>query len=35
MTKADLEARKGLDYTFNFQYLPAFKLTPKGDLTER
>ena len=35
MTKTDLEARKGLDYTFNFQYLPALKLTPKGDLTER
>jgi hypothetical protein len=35
MTKADWEARKGLDYTFNFQYLPALKLTPKSDITER
>lgn len=35
MTKADWEARKGLDYTFNFQYLPALKLTSKGDITER
>ncbi len=35
MAKADWEARKALDYTFNFQYLPALKLTPKGSITER
>jgi|SRR6516165_7386675 len=34
MTKSDWEARKGLDYTFNFQYLPALKLIPKGGITE-
>lgn len=35
MTKADWEARKALDYTFNFQYLAALKLTPAGSITER
>ena len=35
MPKADWEARKGLDYTFNFQYLPALQLTPKVPITER
>jgi hypothetical protein len=35
MTKPDWESRKALDYTFNFQYLPALKVTPKGTVTER
>jgi hypothetical protein len=35
ITKADWEARKGLDYTFNFQDLPGLELTPKGSITER
>ena len=35
MTKADWESRKALDYTFNFQYPPGLKLTPKGTVTER
>lgn len=35
LTKADWEARKTLDYTFNFQYLPALKLEPKAAVTER
>jgi hypothetical protein len=35
MAKADWESRKALDYTFNFQYLPALKLTPKGSITVR
>src|SRR5579863_827676 len=33
--KADWEARKDLDYTFNFQYLPGLKLTPKVAIIER
>ena len=35
MSKADWESRKNLDYTFNFQYLPALQLSPKVPLTER
>jgi hypothetical protein len=35
MTKADWETRKGLGYTFNFQYLPALTLEWKGAITER
>lgn len=35
MAKADWEARKALDYTFNFQYLPGLKVTPTGSITER
>jgi hypothetical protein len=35
MTKADWESRKGLGYTFNFQYLPALVLDWKGTVTER
>lgn len=35
MAKADWDSRKALDYTFNFQYLPGLKLTPKGSITER
>lgn len=35
MTKADWETRKGLGYTFNFQYLPALTLDWKGTVTER
>jgi len=34
LTKADWEARKSLDYSFNFQYLPALTLSPKGPITE-
>ena len=35
MTKADWESRKGLGYTFNFQYLPGLVLDWKGPVTER
>ncbi len=35
MTKADWESRKGLNFSFNFQYLPALTLEPKVSLTER
>lgn len=35
MSKEDWESRKAVDYTFNFQYMPALKLTPKGSVTER
>jgi hypothetical protein len=35
MTKADWDSRKSLDYTFNFQYLPALILSSKGAVTER
>lgn len=35
MTKADWDTRKGLGYTFNFQYLPALTLEWKGAITER
>jgi hypothetical protein len=35
MTKADWEARKGLNYSFNFEYLPTLTLAPKGSVTER
>jgi hypothetical protein len=34
MTKADWASRKGLGYTFNFQYLPALTLEWKGAITE-
>jgi hypothetical protein len=34
LTKADWEARKALDYTFNFQYLPGLKVIPKQPITE-
>jgi hypothetical protein len=34
MTKADWEARKGLNYSFNYEYLPALTLAPKGSVTE-
>ncbi len=34
MTKADWDARKSLDYSFNFQYLPSLTLAPKGPVTE-
>ena len=35
LAKADWEARKDLNYSFNFQYLPALVLAPKGPITER
>jgi hypothetical protein len=35
MTKPEWESRKNLDYSFNFQYLPALTLSPKGAITER
>ena len=35
MAKPDWEGRKGLDYSFNFQYLPSLTLAPKGQITER
>jgi hypothetical protein len=35
MPKADWEARKALDYTFNFQYMPGLNVTAKGPVTER
>jgi hypothetical protein len=35
MTKPDWDARKGLNYTFNFQYLPSLTLESKGAVTER
>lgn len=35
VTKADWEARKNLDYSFNFQYLPSLTLAPRGLITER
>lgn len=35
LAKADWEARKDLDYTFNFQYMAGLKLTPKVPATER
>jgi hypothetical protein len=34
LPKADWDARKGLDYSFNFEYLPALTLTPKVPITE-
>jgi len=33
--KADWEARKSLNYSFNFQYLPSLTLAPNGSITER
>lgn len=35
MTKADWEARKGLDFTLNFRYQPPLNLTPAGPVAER
>jgi len=35
MTQADWESRKGLNFTFNFQYLPGLTLETKGAVTER
>jgi hypothetical protein len=35
MTKAEWDSRKALNYTFNFQYLPALTLDWKGSVTER
>ena len=35
LAKADWDARKSLDYSFNFQYLPSLTLTPKGQIIER
>jgi hypothetical protein len=35
MKKPEWDTHKGLDYTFNFQYLPALKVTPTVPITER
>lgn len=35
MTKAQWDARKGLDYNVSFRYLPDLKLTPTGAVTEQ
>lgn len=35
MTKAEWDARKGLDFGFGFRYQPVVKLTPTGPVTER
>ncbi len=35
LAKADWDARKGLDYSFNFEYLPTLTLAAKGIITER
>ena len=35
MTKPDWESQKGLNYTFNFEYLPSLTLELKGAVTER
>jgi hypothetical protein len=35
LTKADWDARKSLDYSFNFEYLPSLTLAPKSSITER
>jgi hypothetical protein len=35
MKKPEWDSHKGLDYTFNFQYLPALKVTPTVPVTER
>lgn len=35
IAKPDWDARRALDYTFNFQYMAALRLTPKGPVTER
>ena len=35
MTKAEWDSRKALNYTFNFQYLPALTVDWKGSITER
>ena len=34
MTKADWEARKGLDFTLDFRYQPPLNLTPVGPVAE-
>lgn len=34
LKKADWEARKALDYTFNFQYMAGLNLAPKSPVTE-
>lgn len=35
LPKTDWDARKDLDYTFNFQYMAGLKLALKGSVTER
>lgn len=35
MAKTDWDSRKKLDYTFNFQYLPALVIESKATVTER
>lgn len=35
LSRQDWEARKDLDYTFNFQYMAGLKLASKGPVTER
>lgn len=35
MTKAEWDARKGLDFGFGFRYQPAVKLTPTGPVIDR
>jgi hypothetical protein len=35
LKKADWDARRAVDYTFNFQYMAGLKLTPKVSITER
>ncbi len=35
LPRADWDARKTLNYSFNFEYLPALTLTPNGTITER
>jgi hypothetical protein len=35
LAKADWEARKSLNYSFNFQYLPSLTLAPKDTIIER
>jgi hypothetical protein len=35
LAKADWDARKSLDFSFNFQYLPSLTITPKDQIIER
>lgn len=35
LSKADWDARKGLNFSFGFRYLPALTLTPQVPITER
>ena len=35
MTKQDWDARKKLDYTFNFRYQPSLEVTPQVAITEQ